>query len=73
VSDFGDWEPDDSFDTAPADVEQVARKLQRFRREADLSRRVDRRDWDDLSPRDRAELIGIALRLLSWWRRSGLR
>jgi len=68
---FGDWDPDDSFDHEPPDPLQVAIKLQMLRRAADLSRRVDNHDWDDLDADDREKLIEIIARLLGWLRRQG--
>ena len=67
--DFGDYEPDDAFDTAEADPEQVAIKLQRLRREEGLD--VD--DWEELTDVQKAVRIAIIVRLLAWFRRQGLR
>jgi hypothetical protein len=67
VSDFGDYTDDDAYDTEPADAEQVARKLQAYRVEAEL----DDVDWDQLEPSERAVIIGVIVRLLAWLRRSG--
>jgi hypothetical protein len=67
VSDFGDFTDDDAFDTAPADAEQVARKLQRFRIDAGL----DGTAWGALEPDERTRLVEVALRLLAWLRRAG--
>ena len=44
MSDFGDFDDDDALDTAPADPEQVARKLQRIR--AEYGQETIR--WEDL-------------------------
>jgi hypothetical protein len=67
---FGDYEEDDAFDLAGPDAFQVAIKLQRLRREANLPRRIDR-DWDDLSEDDRNRLVEIMMKLLEWGRRQG--
>ena len=69
--DFGDWDPLDSLDTEPPDPFQVAVKLQALRREADLSRRVDSHDWDDLDADDREKLVAIMTKLIGWLRRQG--
>lgn len=66
---FGDYEPDDALDTAEADPEQVAIKLQRLRREEGLD--VD--DWEELTDVQKAVRIAIIARLLDWFRRQGLR
>jgi hypothetical protein len=67
MSDFGDWDIDDSFDTEPADPEQVAIRYHLYRRDIDptLAR------WDDLSDAEKARAIGIFIRLLAWLRRQG--
>jgi hypothetical protein len=67
VSDFGDFDPDDAYDTEPADPEQVARKIQELRHAHNLS--AER--WDDLSPAGRANRVVIATLLLAWLRRQG--
>lgn len=64
---FGDWEPDDSFDTAEADPEQVARFIQRLRVLLDLADA----DWDDFTDEQRQRRIELAVRLIAWGRRSG--
>jgi hypothetical protein len=71
MSNFGDFDDDDALDTEPADPVQVAIKLQDLRRRANLSRRVDRHDWDDLDDEDKAQLISIITALLTWMRRQG--
>ena len=58
---IGDWEPADSVDTAPADPEQVARKLIRLRGLY----------WDDLTDYGRHDETRIAGELLAWLRRQG--
>lgn len=67
MTDFGDFENDDAFDTAPADPEQVARKLQRLRVGAGLS--LD--EWDALTDEQRLASVGVIVRLLAWLRRQG--
>jgi hypothetical protein len=64
---FGDYTDDDAYDPAPADPEQVARKLHRFRRDGAL----EPVEWDDLSDDQRAVLVAVVARLLAWLRRSG--
>lgn len=67
MSTFGDFENDDAFDTAPADPEQVARKLQRLRLDAGLA--MD--DWDDLTDEQRHATLAVVVLLLAWLRRQG--
>jgi hypothetical protein len=67
VSDFGDFDPDDAYDTEPADPEQVARKLHTLRHGNDLEPDT----WDELSDERRILLVLIAGRLLAWLRRQG--
>jgi hypothetical protein len=69
VTDFGDFEDDDSFDTAPADPEQVAIRLHRFWRDEGIGETVG---WDDLSAEQRARRVRAMVRLIAWWRRQGL-
>lgn len=64
---FGDFDLDDALDTAPADPEQVARKLQQLRRREGL----DDLDWDDVEPSERALIIAVVTALLAWLRRQG--
>jgi len=66
VSDFGDFDPDDAVDTEPADPEQVARKIQRYREE-----RLGDGAWEDLTDAGRLVRIGIIVDLLAWMRRQG--
>lgn len=71
--DFGDWDPDDSFDPSEGpDPLQLAIKLQALRRAADLPRRIDRQDWRDLDDGEREKLIDIMRRLVEWGRRQGV-
>jgi len=58
---FGDYEDADAFDTAPADPEQVARKLVE----------LDGGDWRDLDDEHQARRIAIVVALLAWLRRQG--
>jgi hypothetical protein len=67
MSDFGDFDADDAFDTAPADPEQVARKLHRLR----MARGFEFGPWDRLGEPERGELIAIVADLLAWLRRQG--
>jgi hypothetical protein len=67
---FGDWEPDDSFDTAEADPEQVAIKLEKLRNEFHLG---NGDGWDDLNEGQRQRRVEMVVRFLEWWRRQGLR
>ena len=67
MSGFGDFDDDDAYDTAPADPEQVARKLQRLR----LDLGLERDDWDDLTEEHRvAATLAVAI-LLAWLKRQG--
>jgi hypothetical protein len=67
VSDFGDFERDDAFDPAPADPEQVARKLHDLRRalEPELP------TWTALDADEKAIRIRVVMRVLDWLRRQG--
>jgi hypothetical protein len=65
---FGDHDQHDAFDTAPADPEQVARKLHELRRRDGF----ESVGWDDLSESHRARLVLVVVALIAWWRRSGL-
>jgi hypothetical protein len=67
VTDFGDYEPDDAYDPAPADPEQVARKIHTLRREVE----DDLPAWEDLDPVDQERKLLIAYVLLEWLRRQG--
>jgi hypothetical protein len=67
MSDFGDFDPDDAFDTEPADPFQVAIKLHRLRRKAGL----ETRPWERLSTTAQTGRIAIAAALLAWMRRQG--
>lgn len=65
-ADFGDWDEDDSLDNEPADPEQVAIRLHRFRQEYESLPQ-----WDQLSQDQREKAILIIVRLLAWLRRQG--
>jgi hypothetical protein len=67
MSNFGDFEPDDAYDTEPADPEQVAIKLQKLRRDAGL----DDVEWERISTSERATIIEVVAALLTWMRRQG--
>lgn len=67
MSDFGDFDPDDALDTAPADPEQVARRLHLLRRREGL----ESVGWDDLYDLDRARRVMLVEALLDWMRRQG--
>lgn len=67
MSNFGDFDDDDAYDTATADPEQVAVKIQRLRHEYG----IDAGDWDALDHAARILRIGMAARLLAWLRRQG--
>ena len=67
MTDFGDFEDDDAFDTEPADPEQVARKLHRIRRE--YGQEVFA--WEDLDDGGRAVRVAVVTLLLAWLRRQG--
>jgi hypothetical protein len=66
---FGDFDNDDAVDTAPPDPAQVARKLQRIRRE--YGQEVF--EWDDLDDGGRAVRVAVVTLLLAWLRRQGPR
>ena len=68
MTDFGDYETADAFDTEPADPEQVARKLQTLR----VAEGLSTTNWDD-DLTDGAKLVRIVVvgRLLDWLRRQG--
>jgi hypothetical protein len=66
VSDFGDWDADDSFDNEPADPEQVAIRLHKFRQENEALPQ-----WDQLTQEEKQRAIGVIVRLLAWLRRQG--
>ena len=67
MSDFGDFELDDAYDPAPADPEQVARRLHQLRRRDGFEIST----WEELPPGDRAALVAIVATLLGWLRRQG--
>jgi hypothetical protein len=63
MSDFGDFDPDDAFDTEPPDPEQVARLYVRYH---PLIPR-----WDDLDDGEKRMLIGVFVKLVATLRRQG--
>lgn len=67
MSVFGDFDDDDALDTAPADPEQVARKLHALR----MTRGFEVGEWDRLGEPERGELVAVAAALLAWVRRQG--
>jgi hypothetical protein len=67
VSGFGDFDADDAYDPEPADPEQVARKLHRYR----LAEGLETVAWDDLDGAAQTVRVLILARLLAWLRRSG--
>jgi hypothetical protein len=71
VTDYGDYDPDDAYDTAAADPEQVARKLHALRLDVNLEPTVAL--WGELSDQQRQRRIAVVVRFLEWWRRQGLR
>jgi hypothetical protein len=64
---FGDHDDADSFDTAPPDAAQVARRLHTYRRRNGL----ESDEWADLSDDHRARRILAVAALLAWGRREG--
>jgi len=67
MSDFGDFDDDDATDVAPADPEQVARKLHRLQ----VAEMLESRRWDDLDRSEQLRHILVIGRLLAWLRRQG--
>ena len=68
MSEYGDYDEDDSYDTSPADPEQVAVKLHRLRQDNGL----EPGDWEDLDLAEQTLRIIIVASLLSWLRRGGM-
>jgi hypothetical protein len=68
MTDFGDHTDADSFDTAPADPEQVAIRLHRLRQGNGL----ESGDWEDLDLAEQTLRIIIIATLLAWLRRGGM-
>lgn len=67
MSDFGDYENDDAFDTAEPDPEQVAIKLHRLRLAVDqLAGAHNLYRWDDLSEPEQELAIAIGRSLTVW-------
>lgn len=67
MSDFGDFDPDDALDTEPPDLEQVARKLHRYRQDDEPGVPA----WEALSQPERTMLLARVMRLLAWLQRQG--
>jgi hypothetical protein len=67
VSDFGDFDDDDAFDTEPPDAEQVAIRYHKYRKDTDASLPK----WENLTDDDKARAISIMVRLVIWLRRQG--
>lgn len=67
MSNFGDYDDDDALDTAVADPEQVAIKLQSLR----LRHRIEMVAWADLTQIEREERIEVIIALFAWLRRQG--
>jgi hypothetical protein len=61
MSEFGDWEAEDSLDTEPADPEQVAI----------LYAELEGGRWEDFTPEQRAARVAIFVTLLARLRREG--
>lgn len=68
MSDFGDWDVADALDHEPADPEQVARKLQRLRHDANPGVAT----WDELTVAERVTAIAVMVLLLAWLHRQGV-
>jgi hypothetical protein len=64
---IGDSEPDDAYDTAPPDAEQVARRLHALR----LERGLEHEDWEQLVEERQAVLVAIIGRLIARGQREG--
>lgn len=62
---FGDFDDDDALDTAPADPEQVARRLHELRRREGF----ELVPWDELDADERGALVQLVVVLLAWLRR----
>lgn len=67
TDEFGDYESDDSYDTASADPEQVARALHRIRRD----RGLETFEFGELTLAQQTLLIVVADALLARGRREG--
>ena len=67
MSDFGDFDDPDAFDTAPADPEQVARRLHELRRREGF----EIVDWEALDDVERLALVQVVAALLMWLHRQG--
>lgn len=67
MSDFGDFDNDDAFDTEPPDSEQVAIRLHKYQKDNDPS--LPR--WEDLPDNQKLLAIMIIAKLIAWLRRQG--
>lgn len=67
MSDFGDIEPDDAYDHEPADPEQVAMRLHRFRSELEeLIGNGKLPPFHTLDLAEQTRLISVATREVDW-------
>ena len=67
MSDFGDFDPDDAFDTEPPDPEQVAFRLHRLRIEVDaLAGASELPQWAELSEPEQRLGKSIGRALVDW-------
>lgn len=67
MSDFGDFDPDDAWDTEPPDPEQVAMRLHKLRLEVDaLAGHAGLLTWDQLTPPERDLARSIGTSLVDW-------
>lgn len=69
---FGDWDPDDAYDPAPPDPEQVAIRLHRLRDElgrAGGHGALPR--WEALDSEEELVAIWLTQQIIDWLRRQG--
>ena len=67
MSDFEDWEPDDSLDLEPPDPEQVTYKLHQLRVALDeLAGEHNLPQWDDLDPNSQWMARGIGQMIVQY-------
>jgi hypothetical protein len=67
MTDFGDFDDDDALDVAPADPEQVARRLHELRRREGF----EIEPWENLDAVERLALVQVVVALLTWLHRQG--